>query len=74
MPTRRVAGHSFHLVAGERIDERFDRLTALPAVAIRTAAEREAAVTGAGPLRPFASLGSRFTVVVGGTVYRVDVR
>jgi hypothetical protein len=67
---RRVAGHGFHLVAGEWIDDAYDPMAALPVVVVSTATEQRETPA----LRRYASLGPRFTVVLGGTVYRVDVR
>ena len=67
--TTSVHGKTFHLVAGEWIDDAYRESDFLPAVDVtsREQLDRTAA------LRPFASLGSRFTVVVAGTVYRVSI-
>jgi Putative zinc-finger len=67
--TTSVHGKTFHLVAGEWIDDAYRESDFLPAVdvASREQLDRTAA------LRPFAGLGSRFTVVVAGTVYRVSI-
>lgn len=74
LSSRRVAGKTFRLLAGEWIDDSYDPLAALPVIAIGTAADRDAAVSMTPSLRPYEMLGRRFTVVVAGSVYRVDIR
>lgn len=64
---RTIAGKQFHLVAGEWIDAAYRTADFLPTVAVADRAE----VARNPALAPFAALGSRFTVVVDGTVYRV---
>ena len=64
-----MAGKTFRLVAGEWVDADYHPTDFLPVAPVRSRDELEAL----GELKPFASLGSRFTVVVNGTVYRVSV-
>jgi hypothetical protein len=71
---RRVAGHRFHLVAGEWIDDAYDPMAALPVVVVSTATQQRETAARTPALRRYAALGPRFTVVLAGTVYRVDVR
>ena len=66
---RAVAGKQFRLVAGEWIDAAYRTADLLPAVDVTDPAQ----VTENRALAPFAALGSRFTVVVDGTVYRVSL-
>jgi hypothetical protein len=68
---RRVAAHTFRLEAGEWIDTRYDPAAALPLVTISSIEELNAASRGA--LRRYQSLGKRYTVVLDGTVYRVQL-
>jgi hypothetical protein len=65
--TKSVGGKTFHLAAGEWIDADYRRADVLPVVDITT---REDLATHA-PVLAFSVLGSRFTVVLDGTVYRV---
>jgi hypothetical protein len=65
--TRSVAGKTFRLVAGEWIDADYHMTDFLPDVDIRSRADLNAHAE----LRPFVTLGRRFTVVVNGTVYRI---
>ena len=67
--TRSVAGKSFRLVAGEWVDVDYRLADAAAVVDVRTPealAEHE-------QLRRFADLGRRFTVLLDGTAYRVDL-
>jgi hypothetical protein len=62
-----AAGKTFHLVAGEWIDDDYRKTDFLPAVAIRSRADLDAHAD----LARFAGLGRQFTVVVNGTVYHI---
>lgn len=70
---RHVAGKTFRLVAGEWIDTAYDPLALLPAVDIRSASQRREVLERIPALQPFASLGTRVTVVLDGTVYRFNI-
>jgi hypothetical protein len=70
---RHVGGKTFHLVAGEWIDRSFDPLAALPVVTVASASERDGVLASAPGLQRYLALGTRFTVVLDGTVYRVDI-
>lgn len=65
-----MRGTTFDLVAGEWIDRAFDPMAALPEVTVRSD-ERAKIFSDQPALTPFGALGSRFTVVYQGTVYRV---
>lgn len=70
---REVAGKRFRFVAGEWIDESYDRGARLPEVRVTSAVERTALESKVPALTPFSALGRRVTVVVEGTVYVFDV-
>lgn len=65
--TRTIGGKTFRLVAGEWIDESYHVTDLLPAVEVSTEADFNAHPA----LRPFRTLGSRFTVVIDGKAYHV---
>ncbi len=67
--TKSVAGKTFRLVAGEWIDVDYRRTDLLPVVDITSRSDFDAH----GDLQRFAPVGSRFTVVVDGAVYRVQL-
>jgi len=67
--TRSLDGKTFRLVAGEWIDVEYRLTDFLPVVDVRSLDDLTAHPT----LGPFTTLGRRFTVVVGGTVYRVAI-
>ncbi|MGH9408103.1 MAG: zf-HC2 domain-containing protein [Vicinamibacterales bacterium] len=67
--TTTVHGKTFRLVAGEWIDTTYREADFPPAVDITS----PSGLAARPALRPFASLGSRFTVVINGTVYRVSI-
>jgi hypothetical protein len=70
----RIVGRKhFRLVAGEWIDESYDPAGALPTVDIRSASERSRTLADVPALAPFFRLGSKVTVVLDGTVYRLDL-
>jgi hypothetical protein len=64
-----VAGKSFRLVAGEWVDESYDRYALLPERAIGSAEERARVIAEVPALQPYIPLG-RVTVVHDGRVYR----
>ena len=68
---RQVDGKTFRFAAGEWIDASYDPQQLLPVVEVTTAAEREDLLRRVPALKPYAALGSRVTVVFGGTVYRL---
>ncbi|MGE5245170.1 MAG: zf-HC2 domain-containing protein [Betaproteobacteria bacterium] len=70
---RTIDGKQFRLVAGEWIDASYDPAEVLPVVSVGTADERDRAVAAQPALSSFLSLGPRFTVVLGRTVYRFDL-
>jgi hypothetical protein len=70
---RRVGPKQFRLVAGEWIDESFDVADALPSVDVRSAADRARVLAAVPDLAPFFRLGPKVTVVLRGTVYRLDL-
>ncbi len=70
---REIAGRRFRLEAGTWIDVAYDPFALLPAVDVRTAAERDALVARLPAFKPFLALGPKFTVVHDGTVYRFDL-
>jgi hypothetical protein len=70
---REVAGQRFRLEAGTWVDVSYDPFKLLPAVDVRSTAERDALLTRVPALRPFLSLGPKVTVVHAGTVYRFDL-
>ena len=67
---RRVAGKTFHLVAGEWVDRSFDPTSALPIVEVADSEARNAVLARRPDLAPYAGLGDRVLVVLDGTVYR----
>jgi hypothetical protein len=67
--TKSVGRKTFRLVAGEWIDTGYRRTDLLPVVDIQSRSEFDAHPD----LHRFATLGSRFTVVIGGVVYRVQL-
>ena len=67
--TTSVDGKTFHLIAGEWIDEAYRVNDFLPAVEVSSRRQLDATPA----LRRYASLGSRFLVVIQGTVYRVSI-
>jgi hypothetical protein len=67
--TASVHGKTFHLVAGEWIDNAYRENDFLPVVNISSRRQMDAVPS----LRPFADLGSRFTVVIRSKVYRVSI-
>jgi hypothetical protein len=67
--TKSIRGKVFRLVAGEWIDTAYRRADVLPIVEIDSRSELDAH----SQLRAFSVLGSRFTVVLDGTVYRVQL-
>jgi hypothetical protein len=69
---RTVDGKTFRFAAGEWIDASYDPQQLLPVVEVATAAEREDLLRRVPALKPYAALGSRVTVVLGGTVYRIS--
>lgn len=71
---RETAGKTFRFVAGEWVDQAYDRRARLPEVRVTAAAEREAVVQREPALAPFSALGRRVLVVVDGTVYVFDIR
>lgn len=72
--TRELDGKRFRFVAGEWIDESYDRRARLPEVRVTTADERLAIETRVPQLARFASLGPRARIVVDDTVYVFDIR
>jgi hypothetical protein len=70
---REVGGRRFKLEAGTWIDTAYDQFALLPAVDVRTAAERDALIALVPALKPFLDLGPKVTVVHQGTVYRFDL-
>ncbi len=62
-----VAGKTFRLVAGEWVDAAFRETDVLPVIEVGSREE----LAARPELRPYAELGSRFTVVENGTVYRI---
>jgi anti-sigma factor RsiW len=66
---RSLSGRSFRLVAGEWIDVEYRLVDGLPVEDVRTREDLDARDV----LRPFAALGTRFTVVLNGRVYRVAI-
>lgn len=71
--TRRVAGKTFRLEAGEWVDAAFDAGALLPEMRLTTAFERRALLARVPALRTYAALGDRVTVLHRGTVYRFAV-
>jgi hypothetical protein len=67
--TRSLGGKTFRLVAGEWIDVEYRLSDFLPVVDVRSRDD----LTAHPALGPFTTLGRRFTVVGGGTVYRVEI-
>lgn len=67
--TTSVHGKTFRLVAGEWIDQSYRESDFLPAVQVSSRQQLDTIPA----LRPYAALGSRFTVVIGGTVYRISI-
>jgi hypothetical protein len=67
--TKSVAGKTFRLVAGEWIDGDYRRTDLLPVVDIQSRSDFDRHPD----LKRFATVGARFTVVVGGVVYRVQL-
>ncbi len=70
---REVAGRRFTLEAGTWIDTGYDQFALLPAVDVKTPADRDALIAKLPALKPFLDLGPRVTVVHQGTVYRFDL-
>jgi hypothetical protein len=70
---RRVGRKQFRLVAGEWLDESYDPADALPSVDVRSAADRTRVLAAVPDLAPFFRLGPKVTVVLQGTVYRLDL-
>jgi hypothetical protein len=70
---REISGRRFRLEAGTWIDTGFDPFALLPAVDVRTAADRDALLARLPALKPFLELGPKVTVVHNGTVYRFDL-
>ena len=75
LPTRgteqRVGGKTFRLVAGEWIDNAYDRLASLPEVRTATPEETTTLIRRVPALEPYATVGDRVLVVVDGTIYRL---
>jgi len=67
--TTSVSGKTFHLVAGEWIDDAYRENDFLPTVEVSSRRQLDATPA----LRRYAALGSRFVVVIHGTVYRVSL-
>jgi anti-sigma factor RsiW len=67
--TTSVHGKTFHLVAGEWTDDAYRERDFLPVVEVSSRPQLDATAA----LRPYAALGSRFVVVIHGTVYRVSI-
>jgi hypothetical protein len=67
--TTSIAGKTFRLIAGEWIDSAYREDDFLPVIEIPLREDLNARPA----LRPFATLGSRFTVVLDGTVYRISI-
>lgn len=65
--TTQVAGKTFHLVAGEWIDNSYRETDFLPVVQVSSRQQLDSIAA----LQPYAALGSHFTVVIRGTVYQV---
>jgi hypothetical protein len=70
---REVGGRRFKLEAGTWLDTAYDQFALLPAVDVRTVAERDALIALVPALKPFLDLGPKVTVVHQGTVYRFDL-
>src|SRR5450432_3305403 len=70
--TRRIGSKTFRLVAGAWIDEAYDPTAMLPVREMDSPAAREEAVGEQPDLRAYLPLGDRFTVVLGGKVYRSE--
>jgi len=70
---REIAGRRFRLEAGTWIDVGYDPFALLPAVDVRTVAERDTLLVRVPDLKPYLALGSKLTVVHAGTVYRFDL-
>lgn len=70
--TRRIGSKTFRLVAGAWIDEAYDPTAMLPIREMDSPAAREEALGEQPDLRPYLPLGDRFTVVLGGRVYRSE--
>ena len=67
--TKSVGSKTFRLVAGEWIDGDYRRTDLLPVVDIQSRSDFDRHPD----LQRFATVGARFTVVVGGVVYRVQL-
>jgi hypothetical protein len=68
---RQVGSKTFRFVSGEWVDASYDPQQLLPVVEATTVSERADLLIRVPALKPYAALGSRVTVVVGGTVYRM---
>lgn len=64
----RIHGKTFQLVAGEWVDEAYRESDFLPVVQVSSRQQLDAIPS----LGPYAALGSRFTVVIHGTVYKIS--
>ncbi|HEY3886749.1 MAG TPA: hypothetical protein VGL62_16160 [Vicinamibacterales bacterium] len=71
---RAIGGRQFRLEAGEWMDTAYHPASLLPERTITSSADWTRAVAAHRQLRAFAPLGDWFTVVLDGTVYRVDLR
>lgn len=68
---RRIGSKTFRLIAGEWVDTAYDATAGLPLVEASETAARARLFAEHVELEPFAILGDRFVVVLGGTVYRL---
>jgi hypothetical protein len=67
---RTIGGKTFHLEAGEWVDQAYDATSSLPVLEVSDPRERRRLLKERPALAPYASLGGRVTVVFEGTVYR----
>lgn len=70
---RVIAGKTFRLEAGEWVDTAYDPFGLLETVSVKTAQDRDRVLAAMPAMRPYAALGSRFTVVHDGRVYKFDL-